>query len=640
MSYLPPASSVVPPAPTAPDIGPAMYESSPDCVKVLDNGGNLLSMNRNGRCAMEIDDFSPLVGLPWASLWPAEMAATVLTALAAARSGGSGRFEAFCATAKGTPKWWEVIVAPILGADGRTERILAISRDVSGARQAGEALQHSAERLELATEAADLGLWTWDPVSDQVTWDNQRTYDILGVAPSAQPVNAARFAADFLHPDDVERFGQAVAASVAGDVRFQFEGRMRDKNGALRWIELYGRPQDSDAQPRTTLVGTIADITARKLAEDKLRDADRRKDEFLAMLAHELRNPLAPIGAAAELLKLGKFDEARVRKTSEIISRQVSHMTHLVNDLLDVSRVTGGVVKLDTAPLDLRDIVADAVEQSGPLIRGRGHKLCIHLPPDAGTVLGDAKRLVQIVGNLLNNAAKYTPDGGKIDLRIAIDDERVTLSVADNGIGMEHQLACRVFDLFSQAEHTSDRTAGGLGLGLALVKSLVEMHGGSVSCASGGTGAGSTFSVSLPRLRDGREAPLAVHAPERLAGQARTLDILVVDDNVDAAAMLAMLLEASGHRMTVEHSARDALARIETARFDVCLLDIGLPEMDGNALAARLRSHPHTRNALLVAITGYGQESDRQRSQAAGFDQHMVKPVDTGRLMDVLAEVA
>ncbi|NHZ89813.1 PAS domain-containing protein [Massilia sp. CCM 8733] len=640
MSDFPSASSVVRPASIVPDIGPAMYESSPDCVKVLDNGGHILSMNRNGQCAMEIDDFAPLVGLPWASLWPHEMAATVLTALAAARSGATSRFDAFCPTAKGTPKWWAVIVAPIFGADHQLERILAISRDVSGERQAGEALQHSAERLELATEAAELGLWTWDPLSDQVTWDNERTCAILGVAPSALPVNATRFAAEFLHPDDVARFAQAVAASVAGDLRFQFEGRMRDKNGAVRWIELYGRPQDGDGQPRTQLVGTIADITARKLAEDKLRDADRRKDEFLAMLAHELRNPLAPIGAAAELLKLGKFDEARVRKTSEIISRQVSHMTHLVNDLLDVSRVTGGVVKLDTAPLDLRDIVADAVEQSAPLIRGRGHKLCIHVPPEASTVLGDAKRLVQIVGNLLNNAAKYTPDGGKIDLRIAMEDERVTLSVADNGIGIEHQLACRVFDLFSQAEHTSDRTAGGLGLGLALVKSLVEMHGGTVACFSAGTGAGSTFSVSLPRLRDGREAPLAARAPERLAGQPRTLDILVVDDNVDAAAMLAMLLEAAGHRMTVEHSARDALARIETARFDVCLLDIGLPEMDGNALAARLRGHPHTRGALLVAITGYGQESDRQRSEAAGFDQHMVKPVDTGRLMDVLADVA
>ncbi|NHZ63231.1 PAS domain-containing protein [Massilia sp. CCM 8694] len=633
-------SSVVPPAPAVPDIGAAIYDSSPDCVKVLDVDGRMLAMNRNGQCAMEIDDFAPLVGLAWASWWPPETAATVLTALDAARSGGTGRFGAFCQTAKGTPKWWEVIVAPILGADGQPERILVMSRDVTGARQADEELRQSVERLQLATDAAELGLWTWDPVSDKVTWDNEHTYDILGVAHGEQPVNAARFASDFLHPDDMARFAQAVAASVAGDLRFQFQGRVLHKDGSVRWVELHGRPHDCAGQPRTQLVGTIADITARKLAEDKLRDADRRKDEFLAMLAHELRNPLAPIGAAAELLKLGKFDEARVRRTSEIISRQVSHMTHLVNDLLDVSRVTGGVVKLDTAPLDLRDIVADAVEQSGPLIRGRGHKLCIHVPPEASTVLGDAKRLVQIVGNLLNNAAKYTPDGGKIDLLIAMDDERVTLSVADNGIGMEHQLACRVFDLFSQAEHTSDRTAGGLGLGLALVKSLVEMHGGTVSCVSGGTGAGSTFSVSLPRLCDGREALVAAHAPGRVAGQARTLDILVVDDNVDAAAMLAMLLDASGHRMTVEHSARDALARIETARFDVCLLDIGLPEMDGNALAARLRGHPHTRGALLVAITGYGQESDRQRSQAAGFDQHMVKPVDTGRLMDVLAEVA
>ncbi|HEX8614426.1 MAG TPA: ATP-binding protein [Telluria sp.] len=615
-----------------------MYESSIDCVKVLDADGRILSINENGQCAMEIDDIAPLVGRAWASLWPPDTMATVLTALDAARGGGVGRFAAFCETARGTPKWWEVIVAPIPGADGRPKRILAIARDVTAAHEAGQALQHSAERLQLATDAAELGLWTWDPVSDKVTWDNERTYDILGVARSAPPVDAARFA-DFLHPDDVARFAAAVAASVAGERRFQFQGRVLDKDGAVRWIALYGRPQDAEGQPSTHLVGTIADITARKLADDKLRDADRRKEEFLAMLAHELRNPLAPIGAAAELLKLGKFDEARVRKTSEIISRQVSHMTHLVDDMLDVSRVTGGMVKLETTPLDLRDIVADAVEQSAPLIRSKAHHLAIDLPPHGAMVLGDAKRLVQIVGNLLNNAAKYTPDGGHIALRIEMGDAHVMLSVSDDGIGIEHPLACRVFDLFSQAEHTPDRSAGGLGLGLALVKSLVELHGGTVSCFSGGTGAGSTFSVSLPRLRAGRDGPLAARVPGRPAGPARTLDILVVDDNVDAAAMLAMLLEASGHRLTVEHSARDALARIEGTRFDVCLLDIGLPEMDGNALAARLRSHPHTRGALLVAITGYGQESDRQRSRAAGFDQHMVKPVDTGKLMDVLAEV-
>ena len=639
MSDFPPASSNVPVSPTEPDIGVAMYESSPDCVKLLDLDGRILSMNKNGQCAMDIDDIAPLLGKPWVSMWPQENAAMVSAALDAVREGGTGRFAAFCPTAKGVPKWWNVIVAPILGADGRLERILAMSRDVTGAREAGQALEQSSGRLQLATEAADLGLWTWDPVSDTVTWDNERTYDILGLSRSSEPLNAARFAAEFLHPDDAGRFADAVAASVAGDLRFQFEGRVIGGDGAQRWVELYGRAQDCEGKPATQLVGTIADITGRKLAEAKLRDADRRKDEFLAMLAHELRNPLAPIGAAADLLKLGKFDEARVRKTSEIISRQVSHMSHLVDDLLDVSRVTGGVVRLDSAPVDLRAIVDDAVEQSAPLIRGKGHALAIHVPAHAATVLGDAKRLVQIVGNLLNNAAKYTPEGGKIDLLIAVDEAQVRLSVTDNGIGIEQQLASRVFDLFSQAEHTPDRSGGGLGLGLALVKSLVELHGGSVACFSAGAGAGSTFSVALPRLRDGREAVAAVRAPEAPAGQGRSLDILVVDDNVDAAAMLAMLLEASGHRLTVEQSARDALARIETARFDVCLLDIGLPEMDGNALAARLRVHPHTCNALLVAITGYGQESDRQRSHAAGFDQHMVKPVDTGKLLDVLAEV-
>jgi signal transduction histidine kinase/ActR/RegA family two-component response regulator len=375
-------------------------------------------------------------------------------------------------------------------------------------------------------------------------------------------------------------------------------------------------------------------------AENELRAADQRKDEFLAMLAHELRNPLAPISAAAQLLKLVHFDEERVKQTSDIIARQVDHMTSLVDDLLDVSRVTRGLVNLDMQPLDIKRIVADAVEQVGPLIHARRHQLTIDLPPDSATVVGDQKRLVQVLANLLNNSAKYTPEGGNIALRLNVHEHDIIVSVADNGIGMEPGLVGRVFDLFAQAERTSDRSQGGLGLGLALVRSLVTLHGGSVQANSAGTGSGSIFTVRLPR----RAGLPAQHAPvNQNASRLRTtraLRVMVVDDNTDAAHTLAMFLEAEGHKVYVEYGARSALERAGREVPEICLLDIGLPDIDGNELARRLRAMPEMAGAVLIAVTGYGQDQDRERSIAAGFDHHFLKPVDTTKLASLLAEVA
>jgi CheY-like chemotaxis protein len=381
------------------------------------------------------------------------------------------------------------------------------------------------------------------------------------------------------------------------------------------------------------------DITERKVAEEALREADRRKDEFLAMLAHELRNPLAPIGAAAELLQIMNLDEKRVRQTSQVINRQVRHMTALVDDLLDVSRLTRGLVELDKAALDIRHVVADAVEQITPLIQARRHHLVLHLPPDITIVSGDKKRLIQVVTNILNNAAKYTPEGGKIVLQVDAHADHVAIEVEDNGIGMEPELASRAFDLFAQAARTPDRSAGGLGLGLALVKSLTELHGGRVSCASAGLGKGSTFSVQLPRHAESTNQHDRQNADHNVGQEIDPLRILVVDDNEDAASMLAILFEASGHQVTVEHSSRNALERAKQTAPQVCILDIGLPEMDGIELAKRLRAQPETAHSLLIAVTGYGQDQDRKQTQAAGFDYHLVKPADIKQLTAMIAEV-
>ena len=367
-----------------------------------------------------------------------------------------------------------------------------------------------------------------------------------------------------------------------------------------------------------------------------MKDADRRKDEFLAMLAHELRNPLAPIGAAATLLQRVKLDDEHVRRTSQVIDRQVRHMTSLIDDLLDVSRVTRGLVELDNASLDMRDVVSDAVEQVMPLIQSRRQVLDLHLAEHAITVTGDRKRLVQVIVNILNNAAKYTPEDGTISLAADVRDAQVLVDISDNGIGMAPELVSRAFDLFSQAERTSDRAQGGLGLGLALVKHLVELHHGSVECESRGVGKGSRFTIRLPRelvARQEREP----QASDDVQAVSQRVKVLLVDDNADAAAMLAMLLEAAGHEVIVEHGSLAALERASKEAPQVCLLDIGLPDIDGNALARRLRAAPETADAMLIAVTGYGQEKDREDSMAAGFDHYFVKPIDTKELVSLLS---
>ncbi|WP_075795709.1 hybrid sensor histidine kinase/response regulator [Massilia putida] len=375
------------------------------------------------------------------------------------------------------------------------------------------------------------------------------------------------------------------------------------------------------------------ELVFRREAEAKLRDADRRKDEFLAMLAHELRNPLAPIGMAAKILRLGKVTPDRVKQTCEIIDRQIGHMTKLLDDLLDVSRVTRGLVVLTQGLHDIVAIVRDAVEQARPLIDSRRHQLALTVPTQAAHVRGDSTRLVQIVTNLLNNAAKYTPQGGVIELELRLDASTVQIVVRDNGIGIDAALLPHIFDLFVQGERSFDRAQGGLGIGLALVKSLVEQHRGHIGVASAGPGAGSEFTIRLPRAHATPALEVLQHGD---TAESRALDILIVDDNVDAADMLSMYLGSVGHRLHVAYEGHRGLALAEEAAPDVLLLDIGLPDIDGYQLAQRIRALPQTAHATLIALTGYGQDSDRERSIAAGFDHHLTKPVDVAALLHLL----
>ena len=368
-----------------------------------------------------------------------------------------------------------------------------------------------------------------------------------------------------------------------------------------------------------------------------LQETDRRKNEFLAMLAHELRNPLAPVSMAADLLRTVLPHNAQAVEAADIIRRQVSHMTELVEDLVDVSRLTRGLAELEHVPVDMRAVVAAAMEQAQALVQRQRHTLHARLAPDALFVIGDRARLIQVVANLLTNAAKYTPPGGEIVLDLAPHGDTLQIRVADNGIGIEPALLPSVFDLFTQGERTPDRSQGGLGIGLALVRSLVHMHGGDVRAQSAGSGRGSVFTVVLPRAGDAShpidDQTTSPPAPTRAAAY----PVLVVDDNVDAAAMVAAVLEANGHPVTVATTAHDALtAATSGGPFACFVLDIGLPDLSGYELARRLRSMAENKAARFIALTGYDQPHDRAAALDAGFDIHLAKPADAARLLESL----
>ncbi|HYO15096.1 MAG TPA: response regulator [Thermoanaerobaculia bacterium] len=423
-----------------------------------------------------------------------------------------------------------------------------------------------------------------------------------------------------------ERFARLRAGERVPNI----EARFRVKTGE----ELTGVIGSAlvEINARLCVLSSVIDITERKQMEEALKEADRRKDEFLAMLAHELRNPLAPIRNAAQVLKLLAPADARQQWAREVIERQTQHLTRLVDDLLDVSRITRGKVTLACEPLELSTVIRRAVEASRPLIDARRHQLTVALPPEPVPLEGDLTRLVQVVGNLLNNAAKFTDEGGHIQLAAAQDSGEVVLRVCDNGIGVHADLLPHVFDLFTQADRSLDRSQGGLGIGLTLVRHLVELHGGQVEARSEGPGRGSEFIVRLPAAPATGAAGPEAASDERAPSASRALKILLVEDNVDSAEMMAFFLKLRGHEVRTAHNGPAALEAARTFEPQAVLCDIGLPGMNGYELAVRLREQPAFQRTPLIALTGYGQEEARHRSKEAGFDCHLVKPIEPDAL--------
>jgi PAS domain S-box-containing protein len=410
-----------------------------------------------------------------------------------------------------------------------------------------------------------------------------------------------------------------------------------------RWFDVYATRLGG---PGSDLVAVLfSDITQRLLAEQDLRrlneelaQANRRKTEFLATLAHELRNPLAPLSNGLHLMRMGASKPELLEKTRQMMERQIQHMVHLVDDLLDVARISTGKVELRRQRIDLKDVVATAVETSASLVEAGRHKLNVEVPQQPMPMDADPTRIAQVISNLLNNAAKYTPESGRIALKVWTEGGEVVLSVSDTGVGIAPDAIAKVFEMFAQVPSSAAKPQGGLGIGLSLVQSLVALHGGSVSASSAGLGEGSTFTVRLPLATaegDGtqQKAPAATPKP----GQ---LQVLVVDDNTDAAESLGVLLDIEGHAAQIAHTGAEALQCAQAQAFDVVFLDIGLPDMSGYDVARRMRLLPAMERTMLVALTGWGTEDDRQRTRDAGFDRHLTKPAELPAVEDLLRAAA
>ena len=535
--------------------------------------------------------------------------------------------------------WALVEVIAIRNDDGELEGFCKLTRDLTNMKRLQEELATEKERAELTLDAIADGVIAVDSAG-RIEYVNYQAQQFMGWSQAEVKGRLVTEVFDIVQSAEYSAEEAGVAQAEAGDMPPRTTQVLRARDGARHMIEA----RHSEFPGREGMAGgrviAFHDVSGRQQMEAALRDADRRKDEFLAMLAHELRNPLAPVSVAAELLSLGKLDGDSAKKASQVIIRQVNHMTELVDDLLDVSRVSRGQITLEMASLDMKVVVASAIEQARPLIESRQHALGIKLAAAKAYVRGDEKRLVQVVANLLNNAAKYTPLEGTIDIEMSIVNGDVCVEVVDNGIGIEPNMQKIVFGLFEQARHTSDRTLGGLGIGLALVHSLTVLHGGTVTCHSAGLGYGSRFTVRIPRLAPGEAAPErrnVERAVELPVGNPK-LSLLIVDDNIDAAEMLQFFLTTMGHQVRLAHTAGATLKAIDSFTPDVCILDIGLPDSSGHDLATKIRAALPA-PPVLIALTGFSTARDRDEATEAGFDHYFVKPADLDELCAVLAGV-
>ena len=545
-------------------------------------------------------------------------------ALAAASYVIEGRIAGTLTVAAGEPRQWRDDEMQLL-----REVIARLWPAIERAKSIA-ALRESEARFRQLADTAPMMIWVGE-ADGRCSYVSRRWTEFTGRLPEAELDFGWK---DVLHPDDVETYAASFDEAARDYRAFSAEYRALRWDGVYRWLHVNARPRFGAGSEFLGYIGALMDVTERRHAEEALREADRRKDEFLATLAHELRNPLAPVRTGLPVLELTDDAEAS-RRPRRMMARQLGHMVRLIDDLLDVSRITSGKVVLQRDRIAVQDAACAAIESARPQIEAARHRLHVELPDAPLWVDADATRIAQVIGNLLTNAAKYTPDGGDIALRVEPGDGDARIMVSDTGLGIPPDALGEVFGMFAQVNRTLDRAQGGLGIGLALARRLVEMHGGAIEAASDGLGRGSRFTVRLPLSV---EAPHAAPHGALPAAAAVRRRVLVVDDNQDAAATLAMMLELEGHEAHAAFSGADGLQLAEAEAPDIAFLDLGMPGMDGFELARRLRALPGGDSMLIVAVSGWGGEDDKRQSAEAGFDLHLTKPVSVDAVLAAISK--
>ena len=549
-------------------------------------------------------------------------------------------FEHRILRADGQWRLCSIRAVPVLNDRGEISEWVGVHTDITERKEAEAALRVSEARLGGILRRSPAGIVQTD-AAGCMTLVNPRWCEMLGYDEAEL---LGRSIIEVTHPSFVAATATAVGRLAAGGPDFQIEKDYCRKDDSVLRVQSNVAAIRSPAGEFLGLIAVVLDISERLRTEDELRrlaatlsEVDRRKDEFLATLAHELRNPLAPIRNGLQIMKLAHVDAGTVEKSRSMMERQVDQMTRLIDDLMDISRINQGKLQLQTTRMPLADAVRNAVETSRPLIDVQGHELVVDVPPQPIYVDGDLTRLSQVFANLLNNSAKYTDRGGRIRLAVEQQGSDAVVSIADNGVGIPANMLTRVFDMFAQIDGSLEKSQGGLGIGLNIVKRLVEMHGGSITAESGGPGRGSTFTVRLPGALSVTDKRSDDQSTDEKATPAPRRRILVVDDNRDGASSLVMLLKIMGHETQTAHDGLEAVAVAETFKPDVILMDIGMPKLNGYDACRRIREQPWGRNVVIVAQTGWGQEEDRQKSKDAGFNGHLVKPVEHVALMKLLA---
>ena len=572
------------------------------------------------------------LGLAWLPLviHPDDQARAIAAWMAAVEDLAPYDLEYRILGADGRHRWFKTRGTPIRGLDGSILRWFGTCTDIDDQKQAEDALRESERTFRFLAESMPQVVWTAD-AEGRIDYVNRVLADYLG---RSVEVALGTSWTEPIHPDDRaltrERWGESVATGRG----YEVEHRLRRADGVHRWFLVRALAMRGPDGRVLRWFGTSTDVEEMKQANRALQDADHRKDEFLAMLAHELRNPLAAVNNAVTVLKLSDARENR-DWAGDVVERQVKQLARLIDDLLDVSRIRNGKIRLRRERVDAGPILAQAVESTRPLIDARRHALEVAVDRLGLTVDADPTRLEQIAVNLLTNAAKYTEAGGRIWLSARREGDEVAIRVRDDGIGIPPEKLPEMFELFAQGERSIARSEGGLGIGLTIVQRLAEMHGGSVTATSEGLGRGSEFTVRLPAVAPAEATREVPPGPGR--GPGRGARILVIDDNVDTARGMTRLLKLLGNEVRTAH---DGPTGVEVGRDflpDFVLLDIGLPGMDGYQVAEAFRGDPRLRDAVIIAISGYGQEDDRRRSKAAGFDHHLVKPVDHDALLTLLS---